>query len=446
MFKRFFKLNKTKKIVLLSFLVFLGLLTHFLFIWHPAEVVFDEVHYGKFANGYLTGENIFSGHPPLGPQLIALGGWIGGYEPHFAFKNIGEKFEDSSYIALRFMPNLFGVFIPLIIYFFLRSLGVSFGLSFLAGILLVFENGLLVQSHFISVDAFLIFFGFLGLTFFFVSRKKDYNWRYFILAGLSLGLGVAVKWTAFSFLFLAGLVFVFDMIRGFFKKRSFITEKKGIRKLIICLMIIPFLVYFGTFWLRFKILTNPGFGDAFMSEGFLSGEKDTIAKFIELNKVNYYSNVKGMTSEHPSSSKLYTWPLMKRPIYYWVNGNSRIYFLGNPIIWWGVALSVLLLIIFLLRKFFKDQTGFILLLGYFVTFLPFIGVSRVVFLYHYLPALIFGVCIMVYLIGKSKHRKRIFIGLLIAVALAFFYFAPLNYGFELTPQQYENRVWLKSWR
>ena len=30
-----------------------GLITRFLFIWHPAEVVFDEVHFGKFVNGYL---------------------------------------------------------------------------------------------------------------------------------------------------------------------------------------------------------------------------------------------------------------------------------------------------------------------------------------------------------------------------------------------------------
>ncbi|MFN7088533.1 MAG: phospholipid carrier-dependent glycosyltransferase [Candidatus Paceibacteria bacterium] len=50
----------------------LGLITRFLFIWNPPEVVFDEVHFGKFLYAYFTGEYYFDIHPPLGKLILAL--------------------------------------------------------------------------------------------------------------------------------------------------------------------------------------------------------------------------------------------------------------------------------------------------------------------------------------------------------------------------------------
>ena len=48
---------------------------------HTAElqVVFDEYHFGKFVNGYITGEYFFDIHPPLGKLLLCLVAWMGGY-------------------------------------------------------------------------------------------------------------------------------------------------------------------------------------------------------------------------------------------------------------------------------------------------------------------------------------------------------------------------------
>ena len=50
-------------ILLLSFL---GFITRAYAIHFPGEVVFDEVHFGKFASYYLRGEYYFDVHPPLG--------------------------------------------------------------------------------------------------------------------------------------------------------------------------------------------------------------------------------------------------------------------------------------------------------------------------------------------------------------------------------------------
>ena len=38
----------------------LSVLTRFAYLAHPREVVFDEYHFGKFVNGYLTGMRAFA--------------------------------------------------------------------------------------------------------------------------------------------------------------------------------------------------------------------------------------------------------------------------------------------------------------------------------------------------------------------------------------------------
>ena len=58
----------------------------------------------------------------------------------------------------------------------------------------------------------------------------------------------------------------------------------------------------------------------------------------------------------------------------------------------------------------------------------------------------FAILILVYLIEKQEHAKKIFIGLAIASAVAFIYFAPLTYGLPLSPKAYEARVWLRGWK
>ena len=431
------------EILLLVTLLVLGLLTHFFFIWYPAEVVFDEVHYGKFVNGYLRGEAFFSGHPPLGVQLLTLGAWLGRYRPLFAFEVIGEALTNYSFVAIRFVANLAGALIPLAVYFFIRSLKLSPKVAFLTGLFLVFDNALLVQSHYILIDAFLILFGFLGLAFFMTARNHRYRWPYFIIAGIFLGLGCAVKWTALSFVLFCGIVVSCDLLRLLLRK-SFRASGKVIAKSLVGLIILPLIIYFGVFCVHVKLLPNPGPGDAYMSEQYRTGEKNIVARFIEFNKVNYYSNVKGITSGHPYASQFYTWPLMLRSVFYWVNGDAKIYLLGNPIIWWSSTIAIFTAIILFFRRLRKDRIIRLLLLGYAVNILPFLGIERVVFLYHYLPALIFAVAIMVYLINASS-KKALFVLLALSI-ITFFYFAPLSYGFRLSPNSFEQRMWLNAWR
>lgn len=438
----------SKKWILISLLV-LGLATRFAFFGHPDEVVFDEVHFGKFISAYSTHEYYFDIHPPLGKLMIAGFGRLFDFKPEFSFPEIGQEFPDSGYKALRFLPTLASALLPVIIFLLALELGFSRMGAGMAGFLIVLENGILSQSRYILLDSFLLLFGCLALLFYFRYRNHRW-WVYFVFAGIFGGLAASIKWTGLTFLALPGLLELYDIVR----KRAWIQLAPA----ALFLGLVPLLLYFSVFSLHFALLGKSGPGDGFMTPEFrktLAGSefehdasipsKGLVGKFIELNEEMFRSNQR-LTAEHPYSSQWYTWPLMLRPIFYWVHDHARIYFLGNPLIWWGSTAALLTTLgLLALGEIKQKRLLSILLLGYFLNLLPFVGIKRVMFLYHYLSALIFAILISVFLLEQLKASRKAYIALGIAAAIAFAYFAPLTYGLDLSPQKYENRVWLDKW-
>lgn len=429
----------------------MSLFTRFIYFGSPNEVVFDEVHFGKFISGYYTHEYFFDIHPPLGKLMIAGFAKFFDFKPEFSFSEIGQNFPDNKYLALRFLPTLAGALLPIVIFLLLLTLNFSPLAAFAGGIFVVFDNAILVQSRFILMDAFLLLFGFLSLLFFFRNRNQP-SIKNLILMGLFGGLAMSIKWTGGAFL---GLAFIIQAIE-LFKTRKL----NDIMRILIFFAVLPLTIYFSVFVIHFALLTKSGPGDAFMTPSFQKtlinntysndatvNKSNLIDKFIELNAQMYASNQR-LTATHPYGSKWYTWPLMIRPIYYWVKDNARIYLLGNPIIWWASTIAILFLIINLwpsIKNAGKHKLPLIFLGGYLLNMLPFIGISRVMFLYHYFIGLIFAIIILVYLIDQSKHKKKIFFALIALSAISFIYFSPLTYGLDLTSAQYRQRLWLKTW-
>lgn len=441
-----------KKIWLVTILLVVSLTTHFAFWGKPKEVVFDEVHFGKFINSYYTHEYYFDIHPPLGKLLIFGFSDLLNFQPDSAFTNIGETFKNNEYLKLRLLPTLAGTLLPLVIFLLCLELRLSPKASFFVGFLLSIENALIVQSRFIFLDSFLLLFGFGSLLCFFLYHRKK-SARYLIFMGLLGAMAISIKWTGASFLLLAGL---FELL--FWIKRKNKAQKNNHHLLLFCFFAIPFLVYFSIFLLHFSLLSKSGQGDAFMSKKFQSTlENNTLKKnseientnnwdkFIELNRTMYSAN-KNLTSEHPYSSKWHSWPMMERPIYYWNNTDTRIYLLGNPLIWWPALLAVVFALFEFLGK--KKRPGTVLLFllgGYFLNWLPFILITRVMFLYHYLTALIFAIMLLAYILDKRKMQK-LGLGIILAASIAFIYFAPLTYGTPLDYVSFENRLWISSWQ
>jgi len=81
-----------------------------------------------------------------------------------------------------------------------------------------------------------------------------------------------------------------------------------------------------------------------------------------------------------------------------------------------------------------------------INLLPFIGIGRVMFLYHYLASLIFAILALAYLIDRQKNSRRIWIALLVVGCLSFLYFVPLSYGLPLSAPAFQNHLWLTTWQ
>ncbi|MEK7537284.1 MAG: phospholipid carrier-dependent glycosyltransferase [Patescibacteria group bacterium] len=439
----------TKKYLLI--ILALSLLTRFVFFSHPAETVFDEVHFGKFVSGYFTGEYFFDIHPPLGKLLIAGMAKISGFQSGFSFEDIGQKFPDDSYKWLRFLPKLAGALLPAIIFLIAVELGISQKFAFLAGLLLIFENSLLAQSRFILIDAFLLLFGFLGILFYLkyqksISFKRSFitnsNKKYLFLAGLFSSLALSVKWTGLSFL----AVILFFYFISWFKSAGKI--KSAVNSLLF-LIITPFLVYFSIFAVHFSLLNKPGPGFAFHPPNFQ--QMNIFEKFVGLNLELYRSNTR-LGASHPYTSQWFQWPFMNKPIYYWNDStsssqvSSKIYFLGNPLIYWLTTIAVIYFVINF-RKF-KNSPRFLLITSYFLNWLPFIFIGRVMFLYHYMTALVFAILILAYSLDKSKigNKKIVFNTILTGSIILFLFFSPLTYGLTIPEWYYKLTVWLPEWR
>src|SRR3989344_3144497 len=90
-----------------------------------------------------------------------------------------------------------------------------------------------------------------------------------------------------------------------------------------------------------------------------------------------------------------------------------------------------------------DPTTF-LFIAFIANLLPYIFISRVAFLYHYLPSLVFLCIGLAYVL--SKIRNWWIIGAIVLVITAtFIWLLPISYGTPLIREQFDSRMLLRSW-
>jgi dolichyl-phosphate-mannose-protein mannosyltransferase len=443
----------SKRTIILVLLV-LGFGIHGAWLGTPNSAVFDEVHFGKFISAYFTHEYYFDIHPPLGKLIIAGWGWLWGYQPGFSFANIGETYPDNLYIALRLLPSLAGALLPLVVFGVARRLRMSLPAAALAGVLVALDNALLVQSRHILLDAFLLLFGFTSIYCYLRWRDGGSKWL-LVAAGVLGGMTMSIKWTGITFL---GLIVLMELIDLYRNRHELLRHRIGLA--LASIAVLPLIVYASIFTIHFALLTKSGAGDAFMSarfqrslQGNLHAENSTLApltmpeKIIELNREMYRSNQR-LTATHPYASAWYTWPFLDRPIFYWVNNTARVYLLGNPAVWWLSTAAVMIVFINLLLSGLRTiQPVPALLMGaWLINMLPFMGIHRVMFLYHYFAALIWAILMLALVVDQSPKTKQTVITLSALAVAMFIFFAPLSYGLPLSETAYSARVWFASWR
>lgn len=435
-------------------LVLLGLATHGIGVGQPREVVFDEVHFGKFVTAYCcTGERFFDIHPPHAKLLIAGVAHGLGYTGDFSFENIGQAFGDVPVLALRALPLLMGIIFPVVFFVFLRQLGASFPIAWLGGGLAALDNAWVVQTRFILLDGLLLTATFGSLVAFLAADHQLSRGRwmiYMILAGALAGLAAGVKFTGLAALALLGAVTLTRLVRRSAERQKWFQGG-------VILLTAAAVVYLAGWAIHFMILTEPGPGDAW---GMPTGNffNDLVHVHQQMLSANY-----NLEATHPDQSPWWSWPIMKASVFYWFGGeNAGIYFLGNPVVWWGSTVLFLLAIGESLKGFWQSRVekhtrkpfgmAWIPLLGFIVAMVPLVRVPRALFLYHYLTplffALAFGLLSLDRVLEKrgDEVRRKVVLGIFVLVLVVFLIFSPLTYGFPVSGAWYNSLFWFPAWR
>jgi dolichyl-phosphate-mannose-protein mannosyltransferase len=315
-------------------LLTLSLVLHLGWLALPNGVVFDEVHYAKCVSGYISGMYFFDSHPPLAKMLIAEVARLAGVKPIYQFLRIGTPYPGRDFLWLRLLPAFFGSLLVPLIYLIAYRSNRTRATAAIAGLFILFDNALLIQTKFILLEPFLLVFGFLALLLFWESRVffVDGRWGEWTVLGaaVAVGLCIATKWTGVGFW---GLLLASASWRT--AKRIWHRKKGwGLSLASCCILVaVPLLVYVIVFFLHFSMLPQSGSGNRLMTQRFQVSQtggyplRDFPENFWELNRAMYSSHVR-TTSYHRYGSSWYVWPFMSKPVFYWQSPDQTVHTLS----------------------------------------------------------------------------------------------------------------------
>ena len=271
--------------IMSALFLMMACVTRFYHVHVPPEVVFDEVHFGKFASYYIRRTFYFDVHPPLGRLLLALVSWSFGYDGHFNFTTIGESYIENNvpFLVFRGWTAFCGSLLVVFVYRMLRKMGYTIG-AIAATSAVVFDNALVTQSRFILLDSMLMMFVTFTLyawVSFYKERSKPFSfswYKWLLLTGIGLGCTMGVKMVGLFTVATVGIATIRDLWELLDTRRKLSMQEwtNHFYARVLCLIIVPIILYLSFFHVHFLVLTKTGPGDNFMSPRFqttLQGSK-----------------------------------------------------------------------------------------------------------------------------------------------------------------------------
>lgn len=424
-------MSKKFSIVFIIFLTLFSFAVRFYRYTEPNRYYFDEVYHAVTAKAYADNNpapyDPFSAapaegtaydwlHPPLAKLIQA------GSIKLFGDNPVGWR-TPSLIVGTAIVPATF-----VLGYVLFGPVAAVFG-----AVVIAFENLTFVMSRITMNDVFITLFTLFAFIFasLYVKRPKLKN---LFLTSVFLGLAVASKWTG---LYAVGSVFLIILIFQF--------RKKILSLSLVLLLVVPVFFYlgsYGQFWLQ----------------------GHTIQNFIDLHKqIWWYQNRHDLQHSY-GTTPLYCvaqglggqktwcpWILDMRGVYFSYEDYGHgmagyIYALGNPLIFWMGIIGIS----YLIGKYLDDRDSkiLIILLGYFIFWVPWIFSPRILFLYHYLPAIPFlSTALGVALADIYRSRYRLAVYFIVASFIAMFFFMyPISSGLPIKIENIDKFMILKSWR
>lgn len=395
-------------------------------ISYKNSAYFDEIYFAtsayEYANGKLATEWT---HPHLGKIIQSIPVLVFGMNP----------------FTYRLMGNIAGILMIIVMYMFGKIIFKNSRYGYIAAILMACDNFHFAQTRMGTVDSFLVLFCMISTYFMYkfliqdnteTLRKKLKN---LFWCGLFFGFAVSVKWSAmYTGLGLAILLFskiIYETIKNQkFNKQYLII----LTSCVLFFVVIPLIIYI-TCYFSFQTVY---------------GEVKDISQLMKHTQdiYNFHST---LDATHPFSSEWYTWPIMLRPVWYYVSQvnsaiTSTICGIGNPAIWWFGIIALFYVLISALIK--RNKENIFIIIMYLAVWLPYVIISRLMFLYHYfmaLPFVMLAIVSFLRFMENKFNKKWIVPTYLLIVLLLFWIFYPVVSGVP-TPKTYIDSLhWFPTW-
>ncbi len=429
---------------------------------------FDEIYHGRTAYEFVKGSSVYeTTHPQFGKDLLSLGILIFGMNP----------------FGMRVVHALMGILLMVLLFFLGRQiLATRFGAYCTMGLGMI-DFMPLVQSRYATIDTTsVLFIGLMYLfTFKFIREQESgaplrKSLPTVVLLMVSFALGAGVKWTVvYGFAGVVGCIALLKLGQylRYRQERACLTvtaKKKGqnlgeqrIQQLqtigkifwkgnvgvtILIFVLAFFLIVPGLYYLGYlPYLNSQGIREAFSTKAVTEIIKNQRDMF------NYHSQLQ---ASHPFASSWWSWPFCFKPLWVYRAAHAgpgmkgTIVSMGNPLIWWLGVIAIVIMGYHLItnRRF---SIFYMVLIGFFSLYLPWVLVSRCTFIYHFYPALPLYFIMIAFLLESLWEQgitgKRLVYAYFSAALLLLVLFYPALTGLEV-PQAYADRVlnWFpKDW-
>jgi dolichyl-phosphate-mannose--protein O-mannosyl transferase len=419
----------------------------FIRLGNPGTIIpLDEAYYVPDAAAYLAhgSENSFAVHPPVGKWLIAAGMKVFGNNP----------------FGWRASAALVGTLSILVLYLLALRLWNRPWLAGGVALLLAVDGLSFVQSRVAMLDVFLTFFVLLSVWLLIEDKVRTplYHtgprwWR--LAAGMALGLAVATKWAAVpAAIVIFQIAFLWDDARWRsgeqsdplpstvpISRRSERPRWWRLASLIVTLLLLPMAVYVASYipWFMDSSHYVPppcarGHAQT-LTTGAQSGGSLTRAWLCYQIKIfDYHKSLETFRNGEliqPYVARAWSWPWIGRPTVHFRDASSsrssvaEIIGLPNPALWYpAFFLALPLCLWWAVRR--RDATAALILATFAALYLPWLIVSRPLWLFYLAPAIPF----LALMVGHTLHRMTVdAVNLqghaVISLALLFLPFGPL---------------------
>jgi dolichyl-phosphate-mannose--protein O-mannosyl transferase len=334
-----------------------------------------------------------------------------------------------------------------------------------------------------------MFWGLLGQWLFLLALQSPrWRWLGMFFAALCLGAAVAVKWNSLGFIlglygvWAAGIFFywLLPACRELLEL-PVVLPLQFLRRLnplhLIVTLPITMVGIYLLAWIPHHAQNND------MDFWKLQGEM-----------FGYHKRIGSGPEVHAYCSPWWQWPWMVRPVSYFFqrvrtpdepvpvigptlpDGPTKLIYdvhaMGNPFLWWLSTLSIIAMIVILVwyiwRWLGRNQRGtssdlmpvllnpvsfwlpLFLVGNYVANLLPWVSVTRCLFIYHYMPASVYSFMALSWfvhggLVSKEPWHRGVAVTVVFLILAAFVFWMPIYLGLPLTWDEFRYRMWFPKW-